>query len=212
MTNSALKKNISASDVEKFGYCPLSWWLSEQKDDVDEEKLTKGTKKHEEIGIEIKQLKTQEKMGEESETSWIMFSLIAVIIGINGLAILYTIYAPDSQGQIITALLSIISVLWIIVAAYFFYMRLTLEKDVDSIREKGEARYSEGNSDSDTKKGVSEARLNTFFLASSNASSVFTDSLDSSIIFHTSSRYTMHHHFLFQNCQVRQWLSFPPNR
>jgi CRISPR-associated exonuclease Cas4 len=162
MTNSGFDRTISASDVEKFGYCPLSWWLSEQKNDVDIEKLEEGTHKHEKLGKEVKKIKTHEKVGEESERSWILFSIIAVIMGINGLAIVYTIYAPESQGQVITVLLSIISVLWVIVAVYFFYKRIVLEREMKYLSGELPKVDSEVPSDMDIKKRISEAKLNTF--------------------------------------------------
>ena len=162
MTNSGFDRTISASDVEKFGYCPLSWWLSEQNDEVEKDKLVEGTHKHEKLGKEVKKIKSHEEMGEESERGWILFSLIAVIIGINGLAIVYTFYAPESQGQIITVLLSIISVLWVIVAVFFFYKRLQLEWEMKSFRAESAKSSSDLPSNIDWSKRFSEAKFNTF--------------------------------------------------
>ncbi len=162
MTNSGFDRTISASDVEKFGYCPLSWWLSEQNEKVHKEKLDEGTEKHEKMGKEVRKIKTKEEMGEESERSWILFSIIAVIIGINGLVMVYTVYAPESQGQIITILLSIISVLWIIVAVYFFYKRIVLEREIKYLRGELTLDESRASFHTDGRRSTSEARLNMF--------------------------------------------------
>jgi CRISPR-associated exonuclease Cas4 len=168
MTTSDSNKSISASDVEKYGYCPLSWWLSEENDDNDLEKLKKGTQKHEKIGKDVKKIKTHELMTKESERSLILFSLIAVVIGLNGMAIVYTIYAPPSQGQIIMILLSIISILWVFVAVLFFYKGIILEREMK--RERKEAIKADPSLQKDImRKGrTSDAKFNTiiFFLVS----------------------------------------------
>ena len=162
MNTTGLGKTISASDVEKFGYCPLSWWLSEQNNSEDEEKLKEGTQRHEEIGKGVREIKTKEEMGKESERSWILFSLIAVIMGFNGLAIVYIIYAPASQGQVITVLLSIISVVWVLVAAWFFYTSIKIERGIGKQRGSIEDIDPAKPTDLDWKKRFSEAKLNTF--------------------------------------------------
>jgi CRISPR-associated exonuclease Cas4 len=162
MNAAGLGKTISASDVEKFGYCPLSWWLSEQMDEEGKQKLKEGTQKHEEIGKGVKQIKTKEEVGLESERSWILFSLIAIVIGINGLAIVYIIYAPSSEGQVITVLLSIISVLWVLVAAWFFYTGIKIERRIKSPTKTIDAEGIIDPPNVDWKKRTSEAKLNTF--------------------------------------------------
>jgi CRISPR-associated exonuclease Cas4 len=168
MTPSKNGKTISASDVEKYGYCPLSWWLSEQNNSEEKESLKKGSEKHAEIGQNVKAIKTQEEMRKESERSLILFSLIAIVIGINGMAIGYTIYAPPSQGQVIMILLSVISILWIFVAVMFFYTGIKLERGIKAQREES-AKQEQSLQKGTKKKGrASEAKFNTiiFFLVS----------------------------------------------
>ncbi|UCF08023.1 MAG: CRISPR-associated protein Cas4 [Thermoplasmata archaeon] len=121
-------KKVSASDVEKYGYCPLSWWLSEQGAHGDDESLRRGSKQHAEIGNEVKKIKKREEFSRESERSVLWFSLIAIVIGVNAVAIVYSAYAPQTQGRAVTILLSIIAVLWVIVALLFFYTGMKSEK------------------------------------------------------------------------------------
>jgi CRISPR-associated exonuclease Cas4 len=168
MTTSGNNKSISASDVEKYGYCPLSWWLSEDNNDEGQKELKKGTQKHEEIGRDVKKIKTKELMTKESERSLILFSLIAVVIGINGMAIVYTIYAPPSQGQIIMVLLSVISVLWVFVAVLFFYKGMMLEREMKQERKKAIKVDPTMERGFKRKGRASDAKFNTiiFFLVS----------------------------------------------
>jgi CRISPR-associated protein Cas4 len=130
MTSPGHDKTVSASDVEKYCYCPLSWWLSEQNADEKGEELTKGSKSHAMIGRDVRKIKIKEKVSQESERSVLWFSLIAIVLGINGVALIYTIYAPSYQGQAIMVLLSIIAVLWIVVAAIFFYTGIEIEMKI----------------------------------------------------------------------------------
>jgi CRISPR-associated exonuclease Cas4 len=170
-------KTVSASDMEKFGYCPLSWWLSEQKGKEDARELTKGIESHAKIGEDVKNIKHKEKRSEESERSVLWFSIIAIIIGINGAAIIYTVYSPSSQGESIMIMLSIIAVIWVLVAAVFFYFgkkmekRTKLQKDKtfgqeDNMNMEDAATRSKG--DSDYGKRAKEAKWNTllFFIVS----------------------------------------------
>jgi CRISPR-associated exonuclease Cas4 len=162
MTNSQSNETVSASDVEKYGYCPLSWWLSEQVGDKEYEELEKGSQKHATISKDVKEIKTRDRVTKESERVVVWFSLIALVIGVNGGAIVYSIYAPISQGQIVMVLLAIVSVLWVLVAVLFFYYGIKME-----IKTKSEGVWSQNISlkrsgDVDWKKRLSDAKLNTF--------------------------------------------------
>jgi len=44
------KEVISASEMERYGYCPLSWWLGRTGVDAEGSEVTSGLEKHQEIG------------------------------------------------------------------------------------------------------------------------------------------------------------------
>src|SRR5881397_526756 len=77
---------FSAADVEKFGYCPLTWWLSRQ--DVEEvgPAIQEGIAKHEAIGEEILSIEHHEKSAHESETTILYFAVAATIIATLGIS------------------------------------------------------------------------------------------------------------------------------
>ncbi|UCE37176.1 MAG: CRISPR-associated protein Cas4 [Thermoplasmata archaeon] len=170
-------RTVSASDVEKYGYCPLSWWLSEQNESEKAENLKRGIHNHVQIGKDVKNIKVKEKRSEESERSVIWFSLIAIIIGINGVAIVYTIYSPSQQGETIMILLSIIAAIWVFVAAFFFYWGTKMEREtkrttmaISSQRAISTKYKPDSSTDSEIviKKRVKEAKWSTllFFMVS----------------------------------------------
>jgi CRISPR-associated exonuclease Cas4 len=177
MTATVPNKTVSVSDVEKYGYCPLSWWLSHQKAQESNVELKKGTRDHAKIGKDVRSIKIKEKESKESERSVLWFSLIAIVIGINGVAIIYSIATPYSQGQTTMALLSAIAVLWLIVAAVFFYIGIKMERkkklrkdspaNAESMRDNGEAMDTSARK-VDLKKRSSEAIWTTvlFFVVS----------------------------------------------
>ena len=51
----ALRKEpiISASALEKYGYCPLSWWLSLDMDDDSSPALERGKNAHEAVANDL---------------------------------------------------------------------------------------------------------------------------------------------------------------
>jgi CRISPR-associated exonuclease Cas4 len=168
MTTTGLDKTVSASDVEKYGYCPLSWWLSEQNTDEETAKQKRGIKEHTLIGQDVKNIKTKEKSSEESERGVFWFSIIALIIGINGVAIVYTIYTPSRQGEAIMIVLSIIAVIWVMVAAMFFYMGIKMEKrartqkaEAADIKDAQSPVHEITQFDPELMKRFSEAKWNT---------------------------------------------------
>ncbi len=170
MTNTGLDKTVSASDVEKYGYCPLSWWLSELNAKENGQELKKGSQDHALIGKDVKNIKSKERLSKESERGILWFSLIAIVIGVNGVAIIYPLYAPSQQGDAIMILLSVIAVLWVIVAALFFYTGLKREWGIKWSRTKpasGDSKMSLPTAvgiseDEDWKKRSTQARSNTF--------------------------------------------------
>jgi len=128
MTQNAAAATVSASDVEKYGYCPLSWWLSEHDAKEEGPILTKGSEHHSRIGNDVVNNRDKEKVGQESEKSVFWFSLIAIVIGINAVVIVYSVYAPANQGIAVMIMLSVIAVLWTAVAILFFYNGIKSER------------------------------------------------------------------------------------
>ena len=50
----ALQLAFSAGALEKFCYCPLTWWLSRGGAEEEEEALAAGERKHEVVVEELK--------------------------------------------------------------------------------------------------------------------------------------------------------------
>jgi len=107
-------KWISASDVEKYGYCPLSWWLSEEKD-VTNEDLKKGNIQHKQIGEKVDSIKSKEENIKKLESIILSLAVSATIISIMGITFLY----PEN---IFSNIFIINSLVWILAAAFLLYL------------------------------------------------------------------------------------------
>jgi len=75
---------ISAADIEKFGYCPLSWWLSRGLAPEEGPELAEGEKKHEAASADLKGIEAHEAKAREAETGVLYFAIAASIVAIVG--------------------------------------------------------------------------------------------------------------------------------
>ncbi|KAA0014878.1 CRISPR-associated protein Cas4 [Thermoplasmatales archaeon ex4484_30] len=103
---------VSAGDLEKYAYCPLSWWLSKQQ------KLTskEGVKWHKKIEEDITDIKRKEITLKFYEKFILFFALSATIVSFIGLLLLY------SELKILWRyFFVIISLLWLLNSSFFLY-------------------------------------------------------------------------------------------
>lgn len=115
---------FSASELEKFGYCPLSWWLS--KNEEDEEDLSEGERRHAKIASEITKISKSEGRAEESESAVLYFAIAATLISVLGLTILQR---ERAVGEVFV----VISLIWLLASSYFLYRAETLATKLDRL-------------------------------------------------------------------------------
>jgi len=106
---------ISASDVEKFGYCPLSWWLNESEKEVIDQRLKEGREKHEEITGEIDDVKEKEETTRKLENIIMWLAISATILSIIGL----TFIQPD---RIFAQIFQVNALIWLLAATFFLLL------------------------------------------------------------------------------------------
>lgn len=123
MPESQSKTLISAGDLEKYSYCPLSWWLSIGfEEDVDQKKALKdGEKKHKDFGKDLSAIQRRETLAQKSETVILWFAITATLISIVGLTLVLEIDEPT-----IGLILGVIALIWILAACYFLYLAETI--------------------------------------------------------------------------------------
>lgn len=110
----ATGRPISAGDLEKFSYCPLSWWLS-LKSDENDESLAHGVREHDILGKSLWKIDSGEKSARESEKIVFWWAIVATVVAIVGLEILYE--RATELGEV----LGVVALIWILAASYFLF-------------------------------------------------------------------------------------------
>src|SRR5512136_3149041 len=109
-------KHISAGDLEKYCYCPLSWWLSDEAES-ESESLAQGITGHEKLGKSLWRIDSGEKTALESERLVFWWAVVATIIAVIGLDLL-----PMENDLTISQILGVAALFWILAASFFLYM------------------------------------------------------------------------------------------
>jgi len=153
---------FSASDIERYGYCQLNWWLKFKGSKEKSAALDKGTENHEQIAKDFLTISARESSATRSEIGIVWFALIAIMLGINGVAIIYFKYISKVHPERFSMVLLIIALLWIGIAVALFV--LTLYKDMFLLRRKSEESAVKGEkvvAEAETKPGSEEITIKT---------------------------------------------------
>ncbi|OGS42396.1 MAG: CRISPR-associated protein Cas4 [Euryarchaeota archaeon RBG_13_57_23] len=106
---------ISASDVEKYSYCPLSWWLSAEYDGESEE-IAQGVKGHEKLGKLLWDIDAKEKAARQAEKLVFWWAIGATFLAIIGLEV-----TPFENAVTLSQVLGVVSLIWVLASLFFLY-------------------------------------------------------------------------------------------
>lgn len=106
---------FSAGEVEKFGYCPLTWWLSRQAADEVGDEMAEGITKHEQMGDEILSIEKHEKTAHEYETTVLYFAIAATIVSVLGIS-----FVASLEFRV-TLIVDSVALIWLLAAVYILY-------------------------------------------------------------------------------------------
>ena len=138
---------ISASDLERYGYCPLSWKLHKDGVDAEGKEIIAGTKKKREVRNILQNLFNQENYSDSSYQNF--NSVIKVAIFTNLIGILFLLFVNSLVGYFLISL----SFIWLIIASLYLYFFLYSHETADEIKAKLDVE--------DKKSNNSEHRINT---------------------------------------------------
>lgn len=117
---------ISASEVEKYGYCPLSWWLSrEHEEKVEDEVLEKGEEEHKELGKKLENLMNKENRIQLIENIILGLAILTTIVSIFGISFL-------TSDEVFSNIFIFLALVWLLAATFFLYFG---EKYKESMKE-----------------------------------------------------------------------------
>ena len=108
-----MKRTVSAGDLEKYAYCPLSWWLSLSESGHSEAEL-RGMERHGEVEKKIEGIAVKEKESRKLEKFVFWFSFTATALSFLGLVVW-----PISSDIMISRILLAEALLWLVFSLYF---------------------------------------------------------------------------------------------
>jgi CRISPR-associated exonuclease Cas4 len=106
---------ISASELERFGYCPLSWWQGRIAK-VSSDALKQGTKNHDRISEDLKTIMASEEKAGSWERAVLWFSAVSTLMAIIGFVMM-----ESANLAIWRWLLTLLSVFWVSAVLLLMY-------------------------------------------------------------------------------------------
>ncbi|KAA0003696.1 MAG: CRISPR-associated protein Cas4 [Thermoplasmata archaeon] len=104
---------ISAGDIEKYAYCPLSWWLSKQDKKVDS---LEGVKSHEREGEELEDIRKKEVKKAYYNKLILALAVSASLAAVIGIIILPGVAEKENDYVFI-----VFSLIWLLNSIFFLY-------------------------------------------------------------------------------------------
>ena len=140
------KQIISASEMERYGYCPLSWHLDLKGIDAEGAEVNTGVEKHKEMGDSLKNLLVEEEKSRETSTT--LITVVSMIMALVTVALIILLISNDDIN--LGFILLIIGIGWMLVASFFLYRLLVSTEKIDKLRDD----YKLGETDIETPDGL----------------------------------------------------------
>ena len=121
-------ETISASDLERYGYCPLSWWLGRQTQ-MHSQDLDEGDKVHKEKADEYRRIRHIEQTAWDWERMVFLFSLVATVLAVTGLSLMRIGDSADWGW-----LLSLLSIIWFFAVIAMLYLSAQRGRAIIKVR------------------------------------------------------------------------------
>lgn len=144
------KQIISASEMERYGYCPLSWYLDLRGIDAEGDEVNTGVEKHKIIGDSLKNLLVEEEKSKETSTT--LMTIVGLIMTVVTIALIILWVSTDVLRQNMGVILLIIGIGWMLIAAFFLYKLLLSTEKIDQLRDD----YNLGEETIETPDGLTE--------------------------------------------------------
>ena len=144
------KQIISASEMERYGYCPLSWYLDLRGIDAEGDEVNTGIEKHKVIGNSLKNLLVEEEKSRETSTT--LMTIVGLIMTVVTIALIILWISTDVLRQNMGVILLMIGIGWMLIAAFFLYKLLLSTEKIDQLRDD----YNLGEETIETPDGLTE--------------------------------------------------------
>ncbi|MGA1866266.1 MAG: PD-(D/E)XK nuclease family protein [Thermoplasmatota archaeon] len=127
---------LSASEVERWSYCPLSWELERKGSRSDPTNLALGSKRHGDIGRKARSVKTAQKSSRQNTLITWTFLTFSALLLLMGISLIVVDRSQFIDIDVWKAGVLVLSLLMISVSImYYFYSRESRRKGpLDALR------------------------------------------------------------------------------
>ncbi len=119
---------ISASDLERYGYCPLSWWLGRQSQSHTPEQ-EQGEIAHRDKAAEYRRIRSIEQKAWDWERMVFLFSLVATVLAVTGISLMRAAGSAD-----IDWILPLLSIIWFLAVIAMLYLSAQRGRAIIKVR------------------------------------------------------------------------------
>jgi CRISPR-associated exonuclease Cas4 len=120
---------LSASELDRYAYCPLSWWLERQGQEAEGPELEAGEREHRRAGEILEEARVKEAEAKESDRGVLWFAVAATILSVVGVTLL-----PVEYNEVFARLLALIALIWLLAASFFLYHSETLRDHKEKMK------------------------------------------------------------------------------
>lgn len=119
------KKVITSSEIERFAYCPYSWWLSREGVKGEGEAIKQGVENHHDLEASLDLIKEVDEAAGVAETGLIGFNSGTIILALVGIMVLTLGFFGKNESSNLGAIIIIFGLVWTLIASFYLYEYLT---------------------------------------------------------------------------------------
>jgi len=119
---------ISASDLERYGYCPLSWWLGRQSQSHTPEQ-EQGDLAHADKAEEYRRIRGIEQKAWDWERMVFLFSLVATVLAVTGISLMRATGSVNFEW-----ILPLLSIIWFLAVIAMLYLSAQRGRAIIQVR------------------------------------------------------------------------------
>ncbi|MGQ0535011.1 MAG: CRISPR-associated protein Cas4 [Methanobacteriota archaeon] len=135
---------FSASDIERFAYCPRNWWLFLGGHDGTGAPIVAGVARHAAAGGDIARIRRLQKRRRDSLEVALWIALCAA----SAATIAVEVTALYGSGTLVNGLILVVALVWLLAASLFLHRSLRAHEEEIRFQRlagtvQGEIRYSD---------------------------------------------------------------------
>lgn len=117
------KKVITSSEIERFAYCPYSWWLSREGVRGEGEAIKQGVEDHHDLEESLVMIKEVDEAAGVAEKGLVGFNSGTIILALLGITVMTVgvVGRGDEESSLLASVLIIFGLIWTLIASFYLY-------------------------------------------------------------------------------------------